>query len=121
MAVSYGKGDKGKATKLHSRIVRSRGACEKCGERNFLLLQTAHIISRRYSATRTDETNAFCLCAACHRYYTDWPKEFSRFITDKIGTEKYEQLKAKAETVTKMAWSDEVERLKLIAKERGVV
>ena len=114
MAVAYGKGDKGKATKLHSVIVRSRGYCENCGDDTYEKLQCAHIISRRYSATRTDETNAFALCWKCHRRFTDFPVEFSHFVTDKIGTEKYDQLRDKAEGLGKMDWTEELARLKQI-------
>ena len=31
MSNIYGKGAKGRATKLHAQIVRSKGSCEKCG------------------------------------------------------------------------------------------
>lgn len=110
----YGKGDKGKCDKLFSKIVRSVGKCQRCGGTDNL--QTAHIISRKYSATRTDLRNAWCLDARCHRRLTDWPREHSRYITETIGSEVYEELRAKAETVTKMDWGTEYERLKEIAK-----
>ena len=109
------KGYRGKADVLFSKIIRSQGFCERCGK-NYNL-QTSHIISRRYSATRTLEDNAQCLCAGCHMYFTHWPKEFSRWITETIGVEKYEELKAKAEAVTKVDWKAEHERLKAKWKE----
>jgi len=46
---------------------------------------------------------------------------FSKFITDKIGSEAYDELKAKAETVTKMNWTDELARLKIVAKELNLL
>lgn len=101
---------KKKATVLHSQLVRSRGACENCGKTTNL--QCAHIISRRYSATRTDLDNAFCLCAGCHMRFTEWPVEFGSFVVDKIGNVEYATLRAKAETVTRMDWAAELERLK---------
>jgi ribosomal protein L24E len=52
------------------------------------------------------------LCAGCHRYYTDWPREFSHFITEKIGSEKYEELKRLAEEPTKVNWEDKYKQLK---------
>lgn len=113
--IKQAKGVRGKADKLASQIVRSIGHCERCGSTDWL--QCSHIVSRRYSATRTDLENLQCLCAKCHRYFTLWPKEFSRWITQSIGIEKYEQLKRKAETVTKVDWSAEYERLKERAKE----
>jgi len=111
----YGKGSKGKCDKLASLIVRNIGYCEDCGSTENL--QCSHIVSRKYSATRTDLDNLQCLCAKCHRRYTDWPKEFSRWITKSIGVEKYESLRLKANTYTKMNWDDELVRLKKIYKE----
>jgi hypothetical protein len=40
-----------------------------------------------------------------------WPREHSRFITETIGSEVYDDLQRKAETVTKMDWSEEKLRL----------
>lgn len=118
MAIARAKGSKGKCDALFSKIIRSVGYCEKCGSTDWL--QTSHIISRRYSATRCDERNSQCLCAKCHRYFTDWPKEFSRWITDSVGISTYEELKLKSESVTKMDWDAELDRLTQIAKERNV-
>ncbi len=109
----YGRGFKGKCDKLFSQRVRSLGYCEKCGKTEpGVQLQTAHIISRRYSATRCDLENAYCLCAGCHRFYTLWPREFSHFITEHTGSAKYDELKLKAEQVTKVNWEDKYKELK---------
>ena len=116
----YGKGAKGKATKLHSKIVRTRGVCERCGETEYAKLQACHIISRTYSATRTLDENLWCLCATCHARLTKWPREHSHFITETIGSERYEVLRRKAETVTKMDWDAEYERLKKVAKDLNI-
>lgn len=97
MSVAYGKGPRGKATRLHSQVVRSRGYCENCGERDYAKLTCAHIVGRRYAATRTDENNAFALCWSCHRRFTDWPLEFAEFVVSKIGEDAYTALKQKAE------------------------
>lgn len=118
MSIARAKGYKGKCDALTSKIVRSLGYCEKCGSTEWL--QTSHIISRRYSATRCDLRNLQCLCAGCHRHFTDWPKEFSRWITASIGVELYEELRRLAEVPTKMDWEAEYERIKQVAKERGV-
>lgn len=114
MPLKPAKGYKAKADKLYSQIIRAPGYCSGCGSLDNL--QCAHIVSRRFSATRTDLTNAYCLCAKCHFYYTLWPKEFSKFITEHTGTEVYEELKRKAETVTKVDWKSEYERLLEVAK-----
>lgn len=114
----YPKGAKGKCDKIFSKIIRARGACERCGNRENL--QTAHIISRRYAATRTEELNAWSLCAGCHLRLTNWPREHSDFITETIGLATYEKLRARAETVSKVDWEAEYIRLKKIAKERNI-
>lgn len=116
----YGKGAKGKCDKLFSKIIRSRGTCERCGNTDRTSHQCAHIISRKYSATRTNQENAWNLCAKCHRRLTDWPREHSHFITETIGGERYEELRQLAEQPTKMDWAAEYERLKQIAKELDI-
>lgn len=112
----YGKGKRGKATELHAKLIRSRGHCENpdC-KGGWNQLHTAHIISRRHAATRTDEKNAFCLCAACHMRFTDYADEWMDFIDKTIGREEYDRLKQKAFTVTKTNdafWQAEIDRLK---------
>lgn len=114
MKIKKQKGLKGKCDALFSKIIRSAGVCNRCGSRDWL--QTAHIISRRYSNTRCDIRNAWCLCAGCHRRLTDWPREHSRYITETIGSEAYEELRAKAESFEKVDWSIEYEKLKEIWK-----
>lgn len=109
--IKRAKGTKAKCDALFSKIVRSRGYCQRCGSTEWL--QTAHIISRRYAATRCDLRNAWCLCARCHRRLTDWPREHSHYITETIGTELYEELRQKAETVSKVDWEQVYESLKL--------
>lgn len=108
---------KKKADVLFSKIVRARGACERCGENDYTKLQTAHIISRRFSNTRCDLANAFALCAKCHHFFTDHPVAFGEFVIAKIGRTEYERLFALARPALKFDWVAEVERLKAIARE----
>jgi hypothetical protein len=115
----YGKGDKGKATRLHALIVRSYGKCMKCGNEH--ALQCAHIISRKYANTRTDLDNAFCLCASCHMYFTDNPVEFGTWTLDQIGEENYQHLLDKRRVNSKVDWATESKRLNTIAKEHDLI
>jgi len=118
MSVSYGKGDKGKATKLHAEIIRSTGYCENCfREPPQVQLQCAHIQGRKASATRTQLRNAFCLCAGCHRIFTDKPLNFSRFITGTWAQEYREELIRLSNTMTKMDWTEELVRLKAVQED----
>jgi len=114
MTVSYGRGPKGVATRLHAQLVRARGRCEYCD--STANLQCAHIISRRYSRTRTDLANAFCLCAKCHAHFTDHPVDFGVFAVSKIGRDAYDDLYRRAHGDGKVDWDAEVERLRAILK-----
>ena len=50
-------------------------------------LQCAHIVTRSYSATRLDATNAVALCRSCHMHYTHRPLEWEQFVTTELMTE----------------------------------
>lgn len=108
---------KRKATSLHSQYVRARdGRCVRCGSTTGQL-QCAHIISRRYAATRTDEGNAYCLCAGCHRRLTEHPHEHVAFFSELLGSwDEYRKLIDKAymgkDTVMRSPfWENEIRRL----------
>lgn len=96
MGSIYGTGKKGKATKMHAELVRARGACERCG-RTDAPVQCAHIVRRRYNATRVDPTNAWCLCVACHFRTEQHADDFMALVTDTIGLDAYFELKRRAE------------------------
>lgn len=119
MAIKKATGAKGRCDTLCSKIVRSAGACQHCGRTDSL--QCCHIIGRTYSATRTDLDNLQCLCAKCHFRFHAFPREFSRWITDSIGSEKYEALRLKAESFKgTFDWDEELRRLKDVAREKGI-
>lgn len=120
------KGPKGACDTLFSLIVRQKGECERCGlEAPRQELQCAHIVSRRYSATRTltEPLNAWCLCPKCHWTTTQDGVEFARLVDATIGMDAYEELRQIAwqGTGTKIDWSEERKRLKRVADEMGVV
>ena len=113
----YGTGPRGKATRLHSLVVRARGVCEAAGWNDKACsdrLECAHIISRRYAATRCDPNNAFSLCSAHHRWFGEWPLEFHTFVIDRIGADAYDDLRARAMAGAKTNdafWQSWIERL----------
>lgn len=114
---------KAEATRLHSQIVRSRGECENCGglwRTTGSKLECAHIISRRFSRTRTLESNAFCLCSRCHMRFTEWPLEFAEFVTDRIGQDGYDALRALSQQTDKVDWYAELDRLRAVAEWKGL-
>lgn len=119
MTLARAKGARGRADRAFSKLVRSRGFCERCGRTEFL--QTAHIVSRRYSATRTDLCNALCLDARCHRYFTDHPVEWTLWLENYIGLPEYLRLKDKAlasgRKFGKAFWEAEAQRLEELVKQ----
>lgn len=95
MTSFYGKGPKGKATKLHAEVVRARGRCERCG--SSWQLETAHIIRRNHVgdpdgiSLRTNPDNAWCLCSSCHRLTEDEPHLFMELVDRTIGRDLYDE------------------------------
>jgi len=117
MPVKRQKGLKGKADALFSEIIRAQGFCEADGWDNRPCspqLQTAHIVTRGRSATRTDTRNAFCICFAHHRYFHDYPRQFSHYISDTWAADYYDTIYAKSITPTKVDWQERVNFLMMI-------
>jgi hypothetical protein len=115
------KAAKRKADIIFSKIVRAPGRCENCYRTALdVQLQCAHWISRRYSNTRVDPDNAFCLCAACHRWFTNHPTEWGRWAISKRGEDTYRRLFEAAQQTSKVDWVEQVEILKKIAESEGV-
>ena len=114
---------KEQATILHSMVVRARAGyrCERCGKTSGQM-QCAHIFSRAYTMTRTDEANAWCLCASCHRYLTQNPLEHVNFAYETIGQARFLLLRDKAysgihQKTTQEFWESEVARLEAALKD----
>lgn len=84
---------------LFSRIVRQEGRCaSRRLARHGGVLQCAHGISRAYKATRWDLRNAWCLCQACHMYFTHHPLEWDLWLHETWGEELYAEMRALALT-----------------------
>lgn len=107
-----------KADVIFSKLVRAVGRCERCGRVD--QLQCAHWLSRRYSNTRTDLDNAFCLCASCHRYFTADPTAWTDWCLDRRGRATYIRLRAAANRPSWVHWPTELERLRAVASTTGV-
>lgn len=121
MSTARRRGAPGKADMLFSRIVRSRGACQFCGSP---ATDTAHIVKRRYSATRCVEDNAWALCRSCHIETEQWPLRFLHLVDETIGRERYDELvqiaNAGLSVPSKVFWPAEVERLTARCRELGI-
>lgn len=122
MSDIYGKGTKGKATRLHSVVVRARvGRCQYCAsERD---LQCAHIVTRRRNATRCDENAALCLCKGCHLRFGLDPYAWVQFVSGLIGADAYDEIQRRSLAGVKANeafWQAELTRLRALAEELGV-
>lgn len=112
---------KNKADQVFSKIIRSIGYCQICGSSSSSVqLQCAHWLSRRYSNTRTDFDNAFCLCATCHFTMTGNPTAWSEWAVAQRGWPTYFRLREAAYSNSKVDWPAELERLRTIAKREGI-
>lgn len=122
MADLYGKGLKGRATKLHSLVVRARGVCECCGDTYYPNLQCAHIVTRSRNATRTDENAALCLCRSCHMRFTHDGLEWVRFVDAYLGAGTHDEIQRRSKGGVKANdafWQGEIDRLSALLKENA--
>lgn len=103
---------------LFSKVIRSRGSCENCGQTT--TLQCAHGFSRRYRAVRWDERNAFCFCARCHLYYTMRPLEWDDWLLERLGEQLYSELRGLALHAANPVLRDMLTILKNRAAELGI-
>lgn len=98
-----------KADLAWAKAVRESGPCAALGVEfswEFLTIvhvtekcnwiTAAHIVSRRYVATRTDRRNGLPLCFNAHLFFTANPKAWEAFAIKKLGQKAYDRLKAKA-------------------------
>ena len=76
--------------------VKARDAwqCRACGSP--YKVQCAHVVSRRYHATRWLLANAMALCSRCHMKWTNDPLGWDLFIEERLGIAAYHELKRMA-------------------------
>lgn len=87
----------GKCDRLFSLIIRAGGKCESGRlARHGGTLQCAHGFSRSYKAIRWDRRNAWCLCSACHVYFTHRPLEWDMWLVEQWGADLYAEMRALA-------------------------
>lgn len=115
------------ADRLCRLLVRRREFCQRCGG---VGTDTAHIIPRRYAATRCDLENLLFLCRTCHDIFDRHAgnRSVSRnMVTDSIlGPGTYDRLQAKASAgftkplIAGAFWQSEAARLRKLARTQGV-
>lgn len=90
-------------TKLTSLIVRIRdGTCVLCASR--YQLQCGHFFHRAMPPTEYDLENCWALCARCNNRHEYRPAEYTEWIKQKLGEERFAALKFKAHQQTKLSY-----------------
>lgn len=59
-------------------------------------IDPAHVMSRRFLATRHDPGNGLPLCRRAHDWFTAHPKVWTAWLIETMGEAKYEALRVKA-------------------------
>lgn len=108
---------KKEADALFSWAIRRRDKrCQAVGYkfRCSFTLQAAHLIRRRYLATRWSMDNAVALCGAHHVYFTHNDIEWIDWIIERIGEDEYKGLRerAKAGFIGSPPYEEIIEELK---------
>ena len=106
---------------------RSNWTCERCGEEHpygvpTRSLHCSHFYGRKWSSTRYDPDNVYCLCASCHSELTDDHHEHVEFVRGKLGCTRYSALRGRWRQVMRRNkpekdamlahYRDELERLR---------
>lgn len=92
---------------LRQLLLAERGAkCERCGREypegaNLSGLHTSHYFTRANWATRLDMDNVWLHCYGCHAWFEGNPHYFTQWVTEKLGTIRYEALVRRAKAVKK--------------------
>lgn len=126
---------KAKLDKEFSLFIRLRDCmpngyfrCISCGQiKPFAQADCGHFHSRRHLSTRFDEDNAHAECRACNRFSADHLIGYENNLIVKIGQQKFDLLKVKAASNTRMS-DFEYEQLikyymvmnKKLRKEKGI-
>lgn len=109
------------ADRLLRILVRQRRSCERCGQPG---TDTAHIVRRRFAATRCLETNVWLLDRDCHRIVDNDRTQFLILVHSTIGARHYEVLRQVAEAGPPMPlsawWPAEHARLRARLRELGL-
>ena len=102
---------------LFSDYVRilAKWNCQKC-RRNFSKrrqqLHNSHYYGRRAKSVRWSTENCTALCSGCHRYFEENPGEYTRFMKNRLGEERYWKLTVRAKTpINKLTFSEEAIRV----------
>jgi len=113
---------------LFSQVVRmsvysdGEASCEYCGRvyhdtvkdngetfEAWKHLECSHFKGRRRVSTRHDLDNCAALCKSCHRFLGENPDTHTAFFKKRLGSDKYDNLQARANTICKLSKADKEE------------
>jgi len=91
--------------KLFSEVIRLRanGFCEHCGLWvEFGGIDPSHYIGRANKNLRWDEDNVYGLAHKCHMHFDNHKSEYTVWVTNRLGEERFNELIAKTNTIQKL-------------------
>lgn len=114
--MKYPKGIDGSLDRIFSKVVRESAdyTCQHCHTNNrhdTRLAHCAHIHTRKHRATRWHRLGAICLCASCHRRFTDFPVEWEGFVRKTMGDANYDDIRLLANSIRKYTKPEKQEML----------
>lgn len=119
--MNAGARDRGEADRLLRLLVRRRVSCQRCSARG---TEVAHLVPRRFAATRCDERAVLLLCSACHAWVDTHATDRSLLAEGTIGPVLHAELRRIAyegpEGPLSAFWRDEVGRLRKRCAEDGI-
>ena len=106
--------------RLFSEIIRLRanGFCEHCGKWvGFEKIDPAHYFVRGHKTVRWDEDNVFGLKHECHMYLDLHKTEFTSWVLERLGIERFDALLLRNNTIHKLDYKEVKSRLESRLKE----
>ena len=98
--------------KMWAEVIKARDGhkCVRCGKIEGL--NAAHIFSRSLKSVRWSLWNGITLCGGCHIFWAHKnPVEFTEFVKQRLGEQKYELLRQEARCIVKVT-REYLERIK---------
>jgi hypothetical protein len=91
--------------KLFSEVIRlrSNGFCEHCGLWvGFDKIDPSHYYVRGHKNLRFDEDNVFGLKHECHMYFDNHKSEFTSWVVNRLGIQRFDRLVVQNNTIQKL-------------------
>jgi hypothetical protein len=93
---------------LFGKLIRLRanGFCEHCGlYATFEGIDPSHYIGRSAKNLRWNEDNVFGLKNECHMYFDTHKSEYTAWVFNRLGIERFDKLVLKTNTIQKLDYN----------------